>query len=73
MESIGVTLATCHSATVEHRLVVIAILPDNVAAVAFSRKASATGGIMVTLTVQLEPASLDDAVQTKFIYTPLRR
>ena len=70
VESVGGTLEACYYAFGEYDLVVIAELPGNVAATALSLKVSAVGAITVKTTVLLEPALVDEAVETEVSYAP---
>ena len=70
VDSVGGTLEACYYAFGEYDLVVIAELPGNVAATALSLKVSAAGAITVKTTVLLEPALVDEAVETEVSYTP---
>ena len=68
MEGLGGTLEAFHYAFGDDDLLLIADLPGEEAAVAFSMFVSAAGALTVSCTVLLEPETIDGAIGKSVAY-----
>ena len=70
VEGLGGTLESFYYAFGNHDLLIIADLPDEEAAAAFSLFVSAAGALNVSSTVLVSPETIDGAVKRNVTYQP---
>ncbi len=70
IESVGGKLETLYYTFGEHDAILIAEVPDSIAAAALSLRLGSSGGVTNRTTVLLTPEDIDAAIKQPAIYTP---